>query len=553
MRWLTLLLLIVLASPGISQTPSPEELAGNEKTLRELNLPTQGPELLKFFRDRTLSKEQIAQLSARVDLLSSPIYGERIKAAADLVKAGLLAKPFLVELTKNPKAELEAIRRAEQCLRQIAKGNEGTIAVASAHLVAKHKPAGAAEALLNYFPFATDPRTIEAVQGALNGLAMTDGKPEPVLVAALKDSLVAKRAAAGEALVRGGGLGQKPLVEPLLADPAPQVRLQVALALAHAKDKSAVPVLIAVIAHLQADQIFAAEDLLLRLAGDEGPGVLLAKTPPAKLSAAWQAWWEKNAAGVDLAELSQEPPLRGFTLITQMVPGAGLAGRVVELKPNKEVNFKIDNLRYPVDAQVVGSDRVLIAEYFNNRVTERDFKGNVVWEKSVAMPVGCQRLPGGQTFITSRRQLVMVDRAGKELFTYFAQNSNIAAAQRLRNGNTVVVSTVGQLKVLDPQGNEIRAFPVGQVYTMGGSIDAVPGGRFLLALYRENRVVEYEATGGRIVWQASVPYPTSAVRLPGGNTLVVSMTGNRVVELNPAGQEVWSYNPEGRPWRARRR
>jgi hypothetical protein len=50
-----------------------------------------------------------------------------------------------------------------------------------------------------------------------------------------------------------------------------------------------------------------------------------------------------------------------------------------------------------------------------------------------------------------------------------------------------------------------------------------------------------------------VTSPTSAVRLPNGHTLVVSMMQQRIVEIDRQGQEVWSYRTEGRPWRARRR
>lgn len=553
MRYVPLLFLLVWPGSMRAENPSSDELARYERTLRDHSLPAKGPELLRFFRDRTLSSEQIAQLAAKVEQLGSAKYTIREKAAVELVKAGQLAKPFLLELTRNPKADTEAVRRAELCLRKIANGTEGSLAVATAYLIARDRPDEAADVLIHFTPFATDPGTIEALQHALNALAMRAGKPEPVLVAAVADKSSSMRAAAGEALIRGGGLRHKPLVEHLLNDEAVQVRLQVALALVGAKDKQAVAPLIALLTEVPADQAWPAEDLLQRLAGESGPTLCLdGKTPAAKVRAAWQGWWEKNEGRADFARLDQTVQLQGYTLVTLQTTGAGAGGRVMELKPNRETHWKIDGLRYPLDAQVIGRERVLIAEYLNNKVTERDYSGNILWEKSCSLPIACQRLPNGDTFIATRRNVMIVDRDGKETFTYLAPNGSISAAQRARNGELTLVTNAGLVRVLDAAGKELRSFQAGQIYTMGSNVELLPGGRVLLPLYRDNRVAEFDATG-KVVWQATVPSPTSVVRLPNGNTLVGSALQSKAVELNREGREVWSYTLEGRPWRVRKR
>jgi hypothetical protein len=74
----------------------------------------------------------------------------------------------------------------------------------------------------------------------------------------------------------------------------------------------------------------------------------------------------------------------------------------------------------------------------------------------------------------------------------------------------------------------------------------------LVPEYSQNRVAEYDLDG-RLLWQAQVRFPISAVRLANGNTLVVSMTERKVVELDREGREVWSHAVEGRLWRARKR
>ncbi|MCI0376184.1 MAG: PQQ-binding-like beta-propeller repeat protein [Gemmataceae bacterium] len=542
-----------VAAPVWGQAPSLDDLAAYESILRQHHLPASGPDLLRYFQERTLNKEQIAQLAAKVDQLNDPAYAVRVKAAAELIKAGSLAKPFLVELVRRPNVDLEALRRAEQCLKQITEGGEARLAVATAHLIGKHKPQGAAAALLAYVPFVVDEQVEEALQTTLNALAVKNGKPEPSLVRALSDPSERKRAAAAEALVRGAGLKHKALVEPLLKEESPHMRLQITRALVEAKDKTAVPELIRVLGDLPTQDAWEAEELLHRIAGDSAPSIYAdAKTPPAKVRQAWLNWWSKHESFVDLSKLDETPGMLGYTLVTQMTAGPGQNGRVMELRPNKEVHWKIEGIRYPLDAQVVGKDRVLVVEYLNSKITERDFKGDVHWEKQVSLPVAAQRLPNGHTFVVTRRSLLVLDREGNQVFQHQAGVGNINAGHRLRDGTMAYVNTMGLLKIIDPQGNDIKSFQVGQVYATGGNIDPLPGGGFLVPLYRENRIVEFDRNG-QIKWELKVNYPTSATKLPNGNVLVVSLTNQRVVELNRAGEEVWSFNADGRLWKARRR
>src|SRR5262249_25148867 len=82
----------------------------------------------------------------------------------------------------------------------------------------------------------------------------------------------------------------------------------------------------------------------------------------------------------------------GYTLLAQMDP-TGTTGRVMEVGTDKGVKWEIDGLRYPVDAEVTGPNRVLIAEYLGRRVSERDFKGKVIWERPVDLPIALHRPP----------------------------------------------------------------------------------------------------------------------------------------------------------------
>src|SRR5207302_1870603 len=119
------------------------------------------------------------------------------------------------------------------------------------------------------------------------------------------------------------------------------------------------------------------------------------------------------------ARLAEAPRMLGYTLIAQ-ADGKGTMGRVFELgTDHKEIRWEINQLRYPVDVQMTGPNRVLIAEYLNRRVTERDVTtGKILFDYQVYLPIACQRLPNGNTFIVTRRQLLEVNRDGVEVFSF---------------------------------------------------------------------------------------------------------------------------------------
>jgi hypothetical protein len=64
----------------------------------------------------------------------------------------------------------------------------------------------------------------------------------------------------------------------------------------------------------------------------------------------------------------------------------------------------LTGLLRPRDAQVLPGQRVLVAEL--NRVTERDPRGKILWEKQLQQPLSVQRLRNGNFFITCPTQLI---------------------------------------------------------------------------------------------------------------------------------------------------
>src|SRR5262249_28378043 len=148
--------------------------------------------------------------------------------------------------------------------------------------------------------------------------------------------------------------------------------------------------------------------------------------------------------------------------------------------------------------------RILVAEHDAGRVTERDLKGEIKWEYKTEEPLAAQRLPNGNTFVVSRRQLVELDKDGKtEVFSYARPDGGLfMKAQKLRNGDIACVVQLGVTHFvrLTPDGKDYREagrFPV-MVSTSGGRIDVLPGGHVLVPELPNNRVVEYDAAGKEV-------------------------------------------------------
>ncbi len=542
---LTLGALLSLTSFARSQTVAAELAPWAQQPLRRADLPGDAASLLQFFRQRTPSSAKMDELVLQVRQLGAVAYKARQKALAQLVHAGHRARPLLREALTDPDPEIA--RRAAVALQRTATDPDGPNVAAAARRLALLKPREATAVLLEYLPIAEN-AVADEVRDALADLAVHEGHPAPGLVQALQDPLPSKRAAAGQALARAGGATAKTALS-LLQDPQPSVRFEVGMAMAHVGEKGAIPVLVDLLDKVPAGRRLEVLGVLQCLAGDQCPDAKSSSLSPAKVRQLWQAWWEKHAVTVEMARLQQPGPLHGYTLIT-LFGLHGSMGEVLEIDAAQKTRWRITGLYFPVDAQVVGKDRVLIAEYLGQRVTERDFEGTIHWEMQVSAPIGCQRLVNGNVFIVTGCQLLEVDRAGNEVFRHFEHDEVILAARKLPNAQMLLITGNGTCKCLDPTGMELGRFRIGPVDVIGVNIDVLSGGRLLVPECRGNRVVEYNRHGNK-VWQADVPQPTSAVYLPGGHVLVASQRG--VVELDRQGRQMWHLAAEGLQWCARRR
>lgn len=556
MRW-SLLLFSTLIGAALYGQPTEQDWAGDEAILRNLNLPTKGDGLLQIFRDRTPKADLVEEFQKHAAKLGSTNFQERTKASDDLLKMGPVIRPLLEALIAEGKLELETKRRMQQLLTNFPPEKDITATATAARLLLRDKRADRLQVLLDFAPHAANEYVRQEVQLAINEAALEDKKPAPLILAALKDETPAKRAAAAEAIVRSLGADKaKEHVAALLKDEHPLVRYQLSTALVEKQDKSGLPYLIASLRDPSSERVDFVLELLYRTAGDTAPpDNFQGKKNLDKFVAAWEGWHKKHEAKLDLSKIGTRTEL-GYTLVSMYVIKGKAAGKIVELgpRPQNAVRWEFEAGRNTVDMQILGPNRLLLTEYTERRVTERDFKGNILKTFNANLPISAQRLPNGKTFIVTRQQIQIVDSEGQPTFTWNAQPNLIMAAQRTRNGQMVVLSTNGVCQLLDADGKELKRFNTGNnASVIGANIEVLPNGNVLIPLYTQQIVAEFDWTGAK-VWQAQTQRPLSVTRLSNGNTLVTtSLTPYRLIEIDRNGQEVWSMNTEGRALRARRR
>src|SRR5205085_2696583 len=156
----------------------------------------------------------------------------------------------------------------KECIQWIEGPEASNLARAVVRQIGRRKPEKAVAALLAYLSAAEDEPAIAEVRHALTTLAVRDGKPDPVLLAAVKDTDPVRHSVAAEALCTAGG-GK--VARPLLRDADALLRLRIALVLIERGGGEAVPVLIALLAELPAQDGQPALHTLRQLAGPLAP------------------------------------------------------------------------------------------------------------------------------------------------------------------------------------------------------------------------------------------------------------------------------------------
>jgi HEAT repeat protein len=518
----------------------------DEALLRAAGVGTDGPGLVQFFHERSLSEPGRRRLEDLIRQFGATSYRAREQATEQVRTLGRPALPFLRPALLDP--DLEIVRRAGRCIEAIDREPSAALPAAAVRLLTRRRPEGGVEALLAYLPFAEEDSLEEETLSSL--ATLVGGEPQPALVLALRDTTPARRAAAACVL---GRLGDKaPEAKKLLGDSDPRVRLRAAQGRASAGDRDAVPVLVRLLVDTPPELAWQAEELLQRVASDHAPDLPAddgSEGARYRRRDAWASWWREHSDSVDLSRVDQSAPYLGLTLIAQMDQR-----KIWECDRTGKARWTLDNLQGPIDAQVLPGNRVLVAEYQGQLVTERTMQNRVVWEKRLqGNPTVCQRLPNGNTFIATYTHLIEVARDGREVYAYplEANTGPVYGAQKLRTGRIVCVTSQGTLLEVDASnGKTLRSLPA--TVSSPYSVEGLSGGRYLLANYNQNKVIEVDASG-RTLWQCAVPGAYHATRLPNGNTLVSSHSGRKLVEVNHEGKTVWELPTNGHVWRVHRR
>ena len=515
--------------------------------------------LLDEFKTRTMTDDQRDQALALIQKLDDVSADVRQKASADLVAMGLPVTPLLRQATTNSNPRIGPF--ALKCLQLIEKDSPNPLPAAAGRMLALRAPDGAVETLLAYLPYADNDASEQQLRDLLSSLAVHDAKAVPALVHALDDRIGVRRGAAAVALCQRGAGDNLPAIKKLFKDADADVRLRTALAaLTLVRDKDAVPVLIGLLADLPADQVWEAEDMLACLAGDKGPSVSAAGDAAERKQAveAWTRWWTDNNATFDLAKLDfNKKHELGYVLVVENQSFvAGKGGRVVEFNAAGRQRWEIDNLVGPMDAQVVGGNRVVLIDNNGMRVCERQMRGakKIIWEANVPQAFRVQRLPNGNTFVACHNSLVELDGNGKEVHNLPLPAEWLFDAVRLDNGQTARFNNQGSYTRLDASGKEVKSLHVPFNFGLGmNAAEVLPNDHVIISSWGTGKVYEYDAEG-KTVLEANVPQATGFFRLSNGHTLVACQNQGQIVELDQTGKAVPGMKDlKCHPFRASRR
>jgi hypothetical protein len=317
-------------------------------------------------------------------------------------------------------------------------------------------------------------------------------------------------------------------------------------------DPAGLDVLIVLLGDAPPDLAIRVEEVLLRLAGDAAPTVASAARDEPSQRRPWQAAWEhwRRDLGdkADLSRLDAPEPYLGFTLVAEMH-----GGRVWECDRSGSVRWQIFGLQQPREAQVLATGRVLICEAGARRVTERDFKGHVLWTHPVDDPAYVERLANGNTLIGTHHRAFEVTPEGKEIFSYKTDPGLFLHSMHRRpNGNLVGLTMQGQVVEVDRAGKTVRSFLIKEGSGNWCGVQGLPGNHYLAVEFNEGLVVELDATG-KVVWRQHIPGASYALRRPDGRTMVCCFSTRRIVDLDRNGHIVWEKAVDTSPWRAHSR
>ena len=303
----------------------------------------------------------------------------RETAYTKLAGMGAAALTGLKQGENDPNLEIR--KRVADLKTRIDTKAEPTLQAAAARVLAKLKTEGTADVLMQFLPFVNDTMVVDEICKTLGAVAVRDGRVDPMIVKALDDNVAVKRGAAGEAVLAPTSRARSAMSRSCSRTPTSMSASASAWPCSPRRTRTSS-------GHGRSDGRPDAESAL---AHRGSPRAVRRRKGPQRQPRqrrgvtqdardAWAKWLAENEKNVDMSRLTRDNLYLGYTLIVQYNNriGAGMrvnVGEVYELDTKKNVRWKFEVNTYPVDAQIVGGNRVVVAEYNGNRVTERDTKG----------------------------------------------------------------------------------------------------------------------------------------------------------------------------------
>lgn len=214
-----------------------------------------------------------------------------------------------------------------------------------------------------------------------------------------------------------------------------------------------------------------------------------------------------------------------------------LPGNVVETDVAGNTIRNLD-VHVTHSADYLGNGNLLISNGYDDKVTEFDPAGKVVWSWDAHDHI---------------REFDATTYAGFDAAPYVFNLFNrkptegewlhLNAAQRLPNGNTVIgLRNLDLVIEVNPAGNVVWSFgPLVLKHEHCPSV--LPNDHLLVTDNGNARVIEVDRRTQKIVWayQTDLLFPAQgcALRLPNGDTLITDSFHNRVVEVTPEGRVAW--------------